>query len=140
NTKGVTTSEILQSFLERYYLESSSWPKEVLISAPINQTELEPVFIRRRFPKFIVPTRGQKLKLLKLGEENAKQYLESTSDKHLLEEARLLASLKELQRVLDLPELPARMECFDISNIQGTNAVGSMVVFDYAHPKKDQYR
>jgi excinuclease ABC subunit C len=91
-------------------------------------------------PKFIVPTRGKTLELIKLGEENAKQYLEAQSDKHLLEEARLLASLKELQRVLDIGELPARMECFDISNIQGTNAVGSMVVFDYAHPKKDQYR
>src|SRR6185369_7575927 len=131
---------ILQSFLERYYLEASSIPKEILLPAEINRDELYPVFIGRRVPTITVPTRGQGLDLIKLGVENAKQYLESTSDKLLLEEARLLASLKELQRVLDLAELPARMECFDISNIQGTNAVGSMVVFDYAHPKKDQYR
>jgi excinuclease ABC subunit C len=66
--------------------------------------------------------------------------LESQTDKHLLEEARLLASLKELQRVLTLPTLPGRIEAYDISNIQGTNPVGSMVVFDYARPKKQDYR
>jgi excinuclease ABC subunit C len=52
----------------------------------------------------------------------------------------MMASLKELQRVLNLDQLPARIEAFDISNIQGTNPVGSMVVFDFGRPKKDQYR
>ena len=107
NTKQIKLSEILQSFLERYYLEASSIPKEVVLPEQINEDELYAVFIGRRFPKFIVPSRGQKLELLKLGGENAKQYLESTSDKHLLEEARLLSSLRELQRVLDLTKLPA---------------------------------
>ena len=140
NTRQVPEAEILQSFLERYYLETSNIPKEVLLPVQINSDELYPVFIGRKFPKFTVPIKGERLKLLQLGTQNAKQYLEAQSDKHLLEEARLLSSLKELQRVLDLAELPARMECFDISNIQGTNAVGSMVVFDYAHPKKNEYR
>src|SRR3989338_4685411 len=140
NTKQVPVDEILQSFLERYYLEASSIPKEVLLPAQIIPDELYPVFIGRRFPKFTVPVQGQRLQLLKLGQENAKQYLESTTDKHLLEEARLLASLKELQRVLDLPNLPGRIEAYDISNIQGTNPVGSMVVFDFARPKKNDYR
>ena len=77
---------------------------------------------------------------MKLGEKNAQQYLEAQGDKHLLEEARLLSSLKELQRVLDLPALPGRIEAYDISNIQGTNPVGSMIVFDFARPKKSDYR
>jgi excinuclease ABC subunit C len=116
-------------------------PKEILVPVIINHEELDAVLANRgRNIKITVPIKGEKLKLMKLGQENAKQYLEATSDKHLLEEARLLSSLKELQRVLELPNLPARMECFDISNIQGTNAVGSMVVFDFAHPKKDAYR
>jgi excinuclease ABC subunit C len=140
NTKQATQQEILQSFLERYYLDTDSIPKEILLPVEINEEELLPVFIGRKTPKFEVPTRGQKLELLKLGQENARQYLESTTDKHLLEEARLLASLKELQRVLDLSTLPGRMECYDISNIQGTNPVGSMVVFDFARAKKDEYR
>src|SRR4029077_19914121 len=91
-------------------------------------------------PKIIVPTRGRKLDLIKLSTENAKQYLQSASDKHLLEEAQALASLKELQRVLNLPKLPGRIEAYDISNIQGTNPVGSMIVFDFARPKKSDYR
>lgn len=140
NTKQIPTNEILQNFLERYYLESSSVPKEILLPVKINGEELRPAFHSSPNPKIIVPTRGPKLQLLKLGEQNAKQYLESTSDKHLLEEARLLSSLKELQRVLDLKKLPARIEAFDISNIQGTNPVGSMIVFDFGRPKKEDYR
>ncbi|MEO8065460.1 MAG: excinuclease ABC subunit UvrC [Candidatus Doudnabacteria bacterium] len=140
NTKQMPEGEILQSFLERYYLDTTSIPKEILLPAQINQDEFYPVFIGRRIPKIIIPTRGQKLQLMKLGTLNARQYLESTSDKHLLEEARLLSSLKELQRVLDLPILPGRIEAYDISNFQGTNPVGSMIVFDFARPKKDQYR
>jgi len=94
----------------------------------------------RRIPKIQIPSRGTKLQLIKLGEQNAKQYLESSSDKNLLEEARLMSALKELQRVLNLKALPGRIEGYDISNIQGANPVGSMVVFDYGRPKKQEYR
>ena len=90
--------------------------------------------------EILVPTRGSKLALIKLGTENARQYLESQTDKQMLEEARLLASLKELQRVLTLSKLPGRIEAYDISNIQGTNPVGSMVMFDFGRPKKSDYR
>ena len=147
NTKRASGEEILESFLLRYYLDAANLPKEILLPFPVNTAELLTILnqrnkggVRRGTIKITVPVMGERLKLIKLGEQNAKQYLEAQSDKNLLEEARLLSSLKELQRVLELPNLPARMECFDISNIQGTNAVGSMVVFDFAHPKKDQYR
>ncbi len=148
NTKGVSTQEILTEFLPKYYLEASDWPKEILLPSDVilNASEGSHEILRsaqndkKKMPRIIVPTRGKKLDLIKLGAENAKQYLESTSDKQLLEEARLLASLKELQRVLELPTLPGRIEAYDISNIQGTNPVGSMIVFDFARPKKDQYR
>ncbi|HEX5429907.1 MAG TPA: excinuclease ABC subunit UvrC [Patescibacteria group bacterium] len=183
NTRQVPAEEILQSFLERYYLDATNLPKEILVPFLIDDTELKTVFIAldnnpsqppltlrggatktklqpgfdlpplilrggasgkgsrgSYLPKISVPVKGERLKLLQLGTENAKHYLEAASDKHLLEETRLLASLRELQRVLELPALPSRMECFDISNIQGTNAVGSMVVFDYARPKKSDYR
>src|SRR5207244_4206822 len=106
NTKQIPEPEILQSFLERYYLEASNIPKEVLLPTQIFTDDLYPVFIGRKFPRFTVPVKGERLKLIKLGQENAKQYLEAQSDKHLLEEARLLSSLKELQRVLELPDLP----------------------------------
>ncbi|MEJ0021573.1 MAG: excinuclease ABC subunit UvrC [Candidatus Doudnabacteria bacterium] len=140
NTKQLPAKEILEQFLPKYYLDASNLPKEILLPVKINETELQPAFTARRFPKILVPSRGPKERLIKLGAENARQYLESTSDKKLLEEARLLSSLKELQRVLDLPELPARIEAYDISNIQGTNPVGSMIVFDFGKRKKDDYR
>ncbi len=137
NAKQASPKEIFEGFLSRYYLEATNLPKEILLPIAIDETELRPVLGRA---KILIPTKGSKLDLIKLGEKNAKQYLETTTDKHLLEEARLMGSLKELQRVLNLEALPGRIEAFDISNIQGTNAVGSMVVFDYARPKKQDYR
>jgi len=131
NTKGASVAEIFEQILPKYYLEASDWPKEILLPIMIGLKGL---------PKISAPTRGQKFELLKLGAENAKQYLESQSDKQMLEEAKLLSALKELQRVLDLPKLPGRIEAYDISNIQGTNAVGSMVVFDFGRAKKSDYR
>src|SRR3989344_3329365 len=138
NAKQLPAAEIFEQFLPRYYLDASSIPKEILLPVKINEEELKPAFTK--LPKIIQPSRGKKFDLIKLGVENARQHLESTTDKKLLEGARLLSSLKELQRVLNLPELPARIEAYDISNIQGTNPVGSMVVFDFARPKKDAYR
>ncbi len=147
NTKQVSEAEILQTFLQTYYLDATSLPSEILLPVKIEFDGLLPLLMEKshelkfkRKIKFLTPSLGTKAQLMKLGRDNAKQYLEAQSDKKLLEEARLLASLKELQRVLDLKELPGRMECFDISNIQGTNAVGSMVVFDFARPRKDEYR
>ena len=179
NTKEASAAEILGQFLPRFYLESGSWPKEILLPVKViatavfsslraiaKQSQPEDQIAsparsddqsggssplrgtpRQDKTKNNVPTRGKKLNLIKLGTQNAKQYLESLSDlpgrqagKQLLEEARLLASLKELQRVLKLAKLPGRIEAYDISNIQGTSPVGSMVVFDYARPKKQDYR
>jgi excinuclease ABC subunit C len=147
NTKQHTEAEIMQEFLPKYYLDATSLPHEILLPTKIDPEELEPIIKKRaddlnvkRKMKILIPSTGIKSQLMKMGQENAKQYLESSSDKKLLEEARLLSALKELQRVLNLEKLPGRMECFDISNIQGTNAVGSMVVFDFARPRKDQYR
>jgi excinuclease ABC subunit C len=147
NTKQHTETEIMHEFLPRYYLDATSLPHEILLPCKIPSGELDAVLQTRRVElhvkhktKILTPTAGMKSQLMKMGQENAKQYLESQADKKLLEEARLLAALKELQRVLGLEKLPGRMECFDISNIQGTNAVGSMVVFDFARPRKDQYR
>ncbi len=147
NTKQVSNVEVWESFLPKYYLDATNLPQEILVPVKFNTEELIPLLAERskqlnskRKIKFLTPSTGTKKELMTMGQENAKQHLEAQSDKTLLEEARLLAALKELQRVLKLERLPGRMECFDISNIQGTNAVGSMVVFDYARPKKDEYR
>ncbi len=137
NTKHASLGEILDSFLSRYYLDASSRPQDILVPVKIDEQALRSLLGR---VKISVPSKGRKFELLKLGEKNAQEYLESLNDKHLMEEAKLMSSLKELQRVLGLPKLPGRIEAFDISNIQGTNPVGSMVVFDFGRPKKSDYR
>ena len=138
NARQASTKEILESFLPRYYMDAATQPKQILLPVQINTEALEPLF--NKLPKILTPSRGDKAGLIELGATNAKQYLDNSTDKHLLEEAKLMASLKELQRVLDLPALPGRIEAYDISNIQGTNPVGSMVVFDFGRPKKSDYR
>ena len=137
NARRASAAEVFESFLSRYYLEAAGRPQEILLPVAIDASELRPLIGRT---KILVPRRGPKRTLLELGAKNAQQHLENTSDRHLLEEAQLMASLKELQRVLNLPAVPGRIECYDISNIQGVYAVGSMVVFDYARPKKSDYR
>src|SRR3989344_5052275 len=138
NARQASVKEILESFLPRYYMDAATEPKQILLPVAINSEALEPLF--SKLPKILTPSRGDKAGLIVLGTTNAKQYLDNSTDKHLLEEAKLMASLKELQRVLSLPTLPGRIEAYDISNIQGTNPVGSMVVFDFARPKKSDYR
>jgi len=135
NAKQFTTTELFDSFLPKYYLDADNHPKEILTPTALSPETLAPFKL-----KALLPQRGAKLDLMKLGVANAKQFIESQSDKQTLEDAKALASLKELQRVLNLPKLPGRIEAFDISNIQGTNPVGSMVVFDFARPKKSEYR
>ncbi len=138
NARQASVAEILESFLPRYYLDAANKPKQILLPVEINSEGLTALF--EKMPKILTPSRGDKAGLIELGVQNAQQYLDNSTDKHLLEEAKLMASLKELQRVLSLPTLPGRIEGFDISNIQGTNPVGSMVVFDFARPKKSDYR
>ncbi|GAG30770.1 unnamed protein product, partial [marine sediment metagenome] len=87
-----------------------------------------------------VPCRGGKRQLVKIVAENAQQGLEQLKIKQLAAPAALEAALAEIKRELHLPRLPSRMEGYDISNIRGTAAVGSMVVFEQGKPKPSHYR
>ena len=80
--------------------------------------------------------KGKKLKLIELAEKNAKMQFEANFD----EDQQLDKNLKNLKKVLSLKQLPLRIECFDISNTQGTNAVASMVTFKNCKPDKASYR
>lgn len=142
NTKQLPDKIIIENFLLRYYLDTSDIPKEIIQPYKITTPGFNKI-LTKKFGKKIklsIPSYGKKSELIKLGTENAKQYLENRTENKLAEEARLMSSLKELQRLLKLPKLPGRIEAYDISNIQGINAVGSMVVFDFARPKKQDYR
>jgi excinuclease ABC subunit C len=72
--------------------------------------------------------------------DNAREALEEHKLRWMNDQQKTTGALKELQEALDLPETPNRIECYDISNIQGTNAVGSMVVFERGKPRNAEYR
>ena len=87
-----------------------------------------------------LPQRGAKRKLVDMVAENARQGLVQRRVKWLSESDKVLQALAELHEALSLPALPTRIECYDVSNIQGTNSVGSMVVFEDGRPRTAHYR
>jgi excinuclease ABC subunit C len=142
NAKGETPAEILQTFLERYYLEASDVPPAIHTPFRLPLPELVTLLTKKygRKIKFQTPVRGQKRQLMKLAETNARDFLQTSSQNLAKEQAVLTNALFELKNRLQLPQLPFRIECFDISNIQGTNPTGSMVVFEKGQPKKSDYK
>ena len=131
--------ELLSSFLLQYYAEAPSIPAEVLVPVPLEDSEtLGEVLSDQRGTKVRVhcPQRGDKRALIALAEKNARRGFE---EKRLAERADG-AVLEDLRDVLKLPEAPERIECFDISTMQGTNTVASMVTFTRGRPDKARYR
>jgi excinuclease ABC subunit C len=87
-----------------------------------------------------VPQRGDNRGLVEMVAKSAEENLEQARLKHLSDDMKMTAAMSELADALDLPRLPRRIECYDISNLQGTNPVASMVVFQDAKPAKKEYR
>ncbi|MDF2676773.1 MAG: uvrC [Bacillota bacterium] len=143
NTDNETREEILSSFISQFYTGTVYIPKEIYIEADIEDMELyEKVLTEKRGNKVClkVPVKGEKSMLIKMIKKNALEILEKGSQrikKNMDESMEALESLKEL---LNLNELPKRIEAYDISNIQGTESVGSMVVFENGIESKSNYR
>src|SRR5205085_779974 len=87
-----------------------------------------------------VPKRGEKMRLVEMVKQNAQEVLEQQRIKWLSDSQKTQLALEELQEALNLVTPPQRIECYDISNTQGTNSVGAMVVFEAGHPKPSEYR
>jgi len=87
-----------------------------------------------------VPRRGKQRELLEMAAQNATETLNHLRAQWAADESKQTEGLAELQQALDLPEAPVRIECYDISTLQGTNTVGSMVVFAKGTPRKSDYR
>ena len=90
--------------------------------------------------KLIVPKRGVKRSLVEMAIQNAEKFLSEESARHQLKNAQTIGAVEELKNFLNLPRLPRRIECFDISHIQGAETVASMVVFVNGLPDKKSYR
>ncbi|SHH20275.1 Excinuclease ABC subunit C [Caloranaerobacter azorensis DSM 13643] len=138
-----TRSEILSSFVKQFYMNSSFIPKEILIETNIQDEELISRWLSQKRGSKVqikVPVRGEKNLLMEMVRKNAMETLENQSEKIKRKIQLSRAALNELADLLGLDKIPERIEAFDISNIQGVESVGSMVVFQEGQPKKSDYR
>jgi excinuclease ABC subunit C len=143
NVAGADAQTILEAFVVEYYGAAPSVPPEVLVPEGVEDTTaLEEYLCERRAARVVVrtPLRGEKRRLVELAAENARLALESDAAVREAARSRRIAALEELREVLNLESLPVRIECFDISNIQGESIVASMTVFVDGRPKNGHYR
>jgi excinuclease ABC subunit C len=139
----VGDDEVLGSFLEQYYARATSVPREVLVPRSLADTaDLEAFLTERRGSgvRIRTPQRGEKRELMELATRNAAEALAREAARWLADEGRTLGALEELATALGLVGPPMRIECYDISNFQGKDSVGSMVVFEEGRPRTGEYR
>ena len=134
---------VLAGFVQQYYSRATSIPPVVLVPAlPDDAADLEGMLTGRRGAAvhLRVPQRGEKRELLELAARNATETLAREHARWLADHGKTLAALEELAEALGLPGAPLRIECYDISNLQGAQSVGSMVVFEDGRPRTGEYR
>ena len=134
---------LLSAFLKQYYYRAAFIPKEILLPCQITeQSVIEEWLTERKNSKvsLLLPQRGQKHEIVQMAERNAEKYLSDEAARIQTATAQTEGAVEELGRVLGLEKKPWRMECFDISHIQGAETVASMVVFEGGAPKKSDYR
>ena len=134
---------IMGQFVRQFYQTALVIPPLVYIQHPIEDQELVRGWLRERRGggiRLVSPQRGQQKKLMDVVVENAVQGLAQHRIKWLNNSDVLHQAMSELEEELSLPALPLRMECYDISHVQGSNLVGSMVVFQDGRPKTSHYR
>jgi len=133
--------DVLEQFLERYYLSNYDVPPEIYLQFDIPNSELIRNWLSIKSgvkPEIIIPKIGEKVKLIQMCKTNAALLLNELKMRKSRES--IPKSLLSLQKDLRLSNIPRRIECFDISNIQGVDSVASMVVFVNGKPKKSEYR
>lgn len=143
NTEDETEGETLSSFVRQYYAEATFIPPRILLQTGLPDSAVVEEWLTSRagMPvELLVPVEGDKKDLVAMVARNAQEALEQDRLRWLNDEQKTTAALVELQEQLQLPVRPRRIECYDISNTQGTNSVASMVVFENGSPKKSDYR
>ena len=138
-----TRESILGSFVKQFYMEQEYIPKEIIIEDEIEDSFiLEEWLSAKKGQKVIirVPQKGEKKSLIEMVRKNAIEYLEKFSDINKRKYEKSIGALEELKQILNLESIPKRIESFDISNIQGVDSIGSMVVFTNGKKDKKEYR
>ena len=133
------TEELLESFLDQYYESGAFIPKELLLPLHLGDLEMREAWLGDKKGERVrvhVPERGEKVRLVEMAMENARHNFEERKKS----QENKLEALERLQARLRLPRLPRRIECFDISTLQGQQTVGSQVVFTDGEPDKSGYR
>ena len=140
---GDEPAEVLAAFVKQFYSANPYVPRRVLLQYLPDDLKAIEGWLRTKRQGAVylhVPQRGEKKKLVDMVAQNAAQGLEQLTIRRIHESTNNAKATEELEEALSLPRPPARIECYDISNIQGTNAVGSMVVFEDGRPKSSDYR
>ncbi len=143
NVAGDTDEEALTSFVKQYYARAGSIPPRVLVPLALPERDELADFLSSRTThkvELAVPQRGEGRKLMALASRNAAETLEREQVRWLADQGKTERALSELADALTLPAPPARIECYDISTIGGSNTVGSMVVFEDGQPRTGEYR
>ncbi len=131
------------SFLMQFYESSPHVPAEVIVEAEPEDRAMIQAWLKEKRKGAVaitVPKRGEKVGLIEMVKQNASEVLEQQRIKWLTDSQKTQMALEELQEALNLAAPPMRIECYDISNTQGTNSVGAMVVFEAGRPKNSEYR
>lgn len=142
-TKDSSKEAILGSFVKQFYMKAEYIPKEIIIESQIeDHVVLEKWLsnIKGQKVSIRVPQKGDKKSLISMVKKNAMEYLEKFSNLNKRKYERSEGALIELAEVLDLKEPPKRIESYDISNIQGVDSIGAMVVFTNGFKDKKEYR
>ena len=136
-------ADVLAGFLKQFYQSAAYVPQRVLLPFPVTDQPLIEEWLsqrRGRRVQVLAPQRGDKRALVQTAVDNARESLQMARARWLADTGKARQALEQLQEELNLPSLPQRIECYDISNIQGAAAVGSMVVFGDGRPQPAEYR
>jgi len=142
-TSSEEPKQIMSSFVKQFYGSAPYIPPLLLLQHPVEDKAIIENWLQSKRGARVniqVPYQGNKKQLVKIVAENAEQGLQQLRVKEQATPSALTEALAEIERELRLPRLPSRIECYDISDIQGMAAVGSMIVFDRGKPKPSHYR
>ena len=132
-------AQAVTEFIKQYYSRAKISAAEILLPTTLPEDDLK-ILSEWLGVKLIEPKRGVKRSLVEMANQNAEKFLAEEAARRLLKNSQTVGAVEELKNFLNLPRLPRRMECFDISHMQGAETVASMVVFADGAPDKKNYR
>jgi len=137
-------ANVMAEFIKQFYDQAQSVPQRVLLPNEVEEIQIINQWLNQKrgdgLVEMLVPLEGQQQELIHMAAENAAETLQSLQSQWQQDSHRQEQALREIQEAIGLEKIPSRIECYDISNTQGTAAVGSMVVFEQGVPKKQHYR